>query len=151
MNARFFPVWAGLGATIAIGLLAYLDFATQSGYWLMAPFGATTVLVFGVPQSPLAQPRNVIFGHVLSATIGVIFATYVGIHPWSLAMATGCAIMVMLATKTTHPPAGANPMLIMLLGKSWGFIISPVLIGAVTIVLVGACVNRMTEKHFCPQ
>lgn len=104
MMTKLFPVWAGCGATVAIGLLAYLDFTTQSGFWLMAPFGATTVLVFGVPQSPLAQPKNVIFGHVLSATIGVLFASYVGIQPWSLALATGCAIMTMLATGTTPPP-----------------------------------------------
>ena len=141
MQARSFPVLAGSGAALAIGILAYLDQATTNGLWLMAPFGATTVLVFGVPQSPLAQPRNVICGHLLSAIIGVCFAQYVGVYPWSMALATGLAIMVMLATKTTHPPAGADPMLIMLLGKSWPFVLNPVLAGAVIIVAVGYMVN----------
>ena len=147
MLNKLFPVIAGLGATLAIGVLAYLDQNTEAGLWLMAPFGATTVLVFGVPASPLAQPKNVIVGHVLSSTIGVIFYSYIGVFPWSLALATGLAVMVMLATKTTHPPAGADPILIMLLGKSWSFILTPVFAGAVTIVLIGAYVNRLSEMR----
>ncbi|XPV75096.1 MAG: HPP family protein [Desulfovibrio sp.] len=145
MSNRYFPIIAGCGACFAIGVLAYLDALTHSGLWLMAPFGATTVLVFGVPKSQLAQPRNVIMGHVLSATIGVTFFTYVGVEPWSLAIATGFAVMLMIATNTTHPPAGADPILIMLLGKSWGFIITPVFAGAVTIVLIGIVVNKLKE------
>lgn len=143
MNKFVFPLIAGAFATLTIGILAYLDTVTNSTLWLMAPFGATVVLVFGVPKSPLAQPRNVIIGHFLTALIGVLFVEYVGIAPWSLALATGLAVTVMLLTNTTHPPAGANPMLIMLTGQSWAFLFNPVLIGACVIVGLGLVLNKL--------
>ncbi|EGQ9189806.1 HPP family protein, partial [Vibrio cholerae] len=113
---------------------------------LMAPFGATAVLVFGVPNSPLAQPKNVIFGHLITAFIGVIFTQYIGVSAISLAVATGLAVSAMLITKTTHPPAGANPLLIMLSGQGWSFLFTPVLLGAVVIVLVGKSMQMLTRQ-----
>ncbi|CAB1261780.1 HPP family protein [Vibrio cholerae] len=113
---------------------------------LMAPFGATAVLVFGVPNSPLAQPKNVIFGHLITSFIGVIFTQYIGVSAISLAVATGLAVSAMLITKTTHPPAGANPLLIMLSGQGWSFLFTPVLLGAVAIVLVGKSMQMLTRQ-----
>ncbi len=137
MNHILLSIIAGIGASIAIGSLSYFDHSFYNLALLMAPFGATTVLVFGVPDSPLAQPKNVILGHLLTAFVGVFFVQFIGVTPISLALATGIAVTLMLVTKTTHPPAGANPILIMLSGQSWGFLITPVLIGAVLIVLIG--------------
>ena len=136
MNNPIAHVLAGIGAALAIGLLAYLDSMGGEWMWLMAPFGATTVLVFGVPASALAQPKNVIFGHLITAAIGIAFSQYVGVSPITLALATGLAVSAMLFTKTTHPPAGANPVLIMLTPQGWEYLISPVLIGVVIIVLL---------------
>ncbi len=148
MSQNMFPVIAGIAATLAIGVLSYLDsFSISTGGWLMAPFGATAVLVFGVPTSPLAKPRNVILGHFLTAIIGVIFIKFVGVYPWSLALATGLAVTVMLVTKSTHPPAGANPILIMLTGQSWAFIFTPVLLGSCVIVIIGLVLNNLRELH----
>jgi CBS-domain-containing membrane protein len=144
MSKTIFSFVAGIAATLAISVLAYLDSLSISpGVWLMAPFGATVVLVFGVPASPLAQPKNVILGHFLTALIGVIFITYVGVQPWSLALATGLGVTTMLLTKTTHPPAGANPMLIMLTGQSWSFLFTPVLLGSCVIVVLGLVLNKL--------
>jgi CBS-domain-containing membrane protein len=144
MSKTIFSFVAGIAATLAISVLAYLDSLSISpGVWLMAPFGATVVLVFGVPTSPLAQPKNVILGHFLTALIGVIFITYVGVQPWSLALATGLGVTTMLLTKTTHPPAGANPMLIMLTGQSWSFLFTPVLLGSCVIVVLGLVLNKL--------
>ncbi|GAB6263616.1 HPP family protein [Photobacterium sp. CCB-ST2H9] len=137
MNQYSFALISGLGAAVAIGLLSLADSMTTSGLWLMAPFGATAVLVFGVPDSPLAQPKNVIFGHLLTAFIGVFFVSFVGVTPLTMAVASGLAVSAMLVTKTTHPPAGANPLLIMLTGQSWSFLFTPVLLGAVVMVLIG--------------
>ncbi len=137
---------AGFGAFLAIGLLALLDATLTEVALLMAPFGATAVLVFGVPESPLAQPKNVIFGHLITAFIGVFFTQIIGVSPLSLAMATGLAVSAMLLTKTTHPPAGANPLLIMLTGQSWGFLLTPVLVGAVVLVLVGKALLILRRK-----
>ncbi|MEI8593608.1 HPP family protein [Photobacterium sp. Hal280] len=142
MNQYGIALLSGLGAAVAIGLLSLAENLTSAGLWLMAPFGATAVLVFGVPDSPLAQPKNVIAGHLLTALIGVFFVSFVGVTPFTLALASGLAVSVMLLTKTTHPPAGANPLLIMLTGQSWSFLITPVLIGAVVMVLVGQLVNK---------
>lgn len=142
MNQYGVALISGLGAAVAIGLLSLAENLTSAGLWLMAPFGATAVLVFGVPDSPLAQPKNVIAGHLLTALIGVFFVSFIGVTPFTLALASGLAVSAMLLTKTTHPPAGANPLLIMLTGQSWSFLITPVLIGAVVMVLVGQLVNK---------
>ncbi|KGJ93635.1 HPP family protein [Colwellia psychrerythraea] len=146
MNHSLLSVIAGLGASLAIGLLSVMEANLSDVALLMAPFGATAVLVFGVPDSPLAQPKNVILGHLITAFIGVVFTQYVGVTPISLAIATGLGVTAMLLSKTTHPPAGANPILIMLSGQSWGFLITPVLMGAMIIVLVGKALRMMQNK-----
>ena len=147
MNNSLLSVFAGLGASVAIGLLSYMEANLGDIALLMAPFGATAVLVFGVPASPLAQPKNVILGHLITAFIGVVFTQYVGVTPLTLALATGLGVTAMLLSKTTHPPAGANPILIMLSGQSWGFLITPVLIGAVIIVFVGKAMRLLQNKY----
>ncbi|RXE98979.1 HPP family protein [Pseudoalteromonas sp. PS5] len=137
---------AGAGAFIAIAILAFSQTISVEYIFLMAPLGATAVLVFGVPKSPLAQPKNVIFGHIITATIGIIFAQYIGVNELTLAAATGVGVFGMLATKTTHPPAGANPILIMLAMEGWSFLFTPVITGAVILVLVGKATLLFTNK-----
>lgn len=128
-------VIAGGFAALAIFVLAYLQQRGDFGIWLMAPFGATAVLVFGVPTSPLARARNVIGGHLITAFIGVVFVNFVGVSPFEIAIASGLAISLMMLTRTVHPAAGANPILIMQSLQSWDFLVMPVLTGTVFIVL----------------
>ena len=131
---------AGVFSTFVLGFLAWLNYMGDYGIWLMAPFGATAVLVFGVPQSPLAKPKNVIGGHMLTAMIGVVFSYYSADSADSaimIGLAVGIAITLMIITKTIHPAAGANPILIIESGQSWDFLIMPVLAGTVFIVLSG--------------
>jgi CBS-domain-containing membrane protein len=146
MNHFFLSIIAGIGAFIAIGLLAFFNANLSHIALLMAPFGATAVLVFGVPDSPLAQAKNVIFGHLITAFIGVFFTQYIGVSPLTLALATGLSVSAMLMTKTTHPPAGANPILIMLSGQGWMFLITPVLLGSIIIVLLGTSVRVVVKR-----
>lgn len=146
MNRLVLAIFAGLGAAIAIGILTFSETEITNIALVMAPFGATTVLVFGLPESPLAQPKNVILGHFITAFIGVFFVEYIGVTPLSLALATGLAVSAMLVTKTTHPPAGANPLLIMLTGQSWAFLFTPVLFGAVVIVLLGKMMQQLRNR-----
>ncbi|MGI9279902.1 MAG: HPP family protein [Endozoicomonas sp.] len=146
MKRFLLPILSGVAAAITIAMLGYAENMQPELVFLMAPFGATAVLVFGIPESPLARPKNVIFGHLLTAFIGVAFSQYFEISALSLAAATGLAITGMLLTKTTHPPAGANPILIMLAGESWGFLLSPVLSGTIAIVLMGIVHQKLRQR-----
>lgn len=136
-NDALKAISAGLFSAITLCVLTWLDNLGSYGIWLMAPFGATAVLVFGVPSSPLAKAKNVIGGHFLTALIGVVFVNYIGVDTASIAVATGLAISMMMLTNTVHPAAGANPILIMVTGQSWTFLITPVLMGTIFIVLCG--------------
>ncbi|EGR1141821.1 TPA: HPP family protein [Vibrio parahaemolyticus] len=151
MNNLILSLVAGLGATLAIGVLSYAEVSLTEVVLLMAPFGATAVLVFGVPSSPLAQPKNVIIGHFITASIGIAFSQYVEITPITLAIATGLGVSAMLITKTTHPPVGANPILIMASGQGWSFLFTPVLFGAVVIVLVGKALQLLQSQYLNPR
>ena len=138
---------AGLGAFLAIMVLLYLQAASQLT-WLMASFGASCLIVFALPDSPLAQPRNVIAGHVLSAATGIAMAHFVGVTPVSMALAVALAIVLMLWTRTPHPPAGANPIIVMVMGSSWSFLLFPVLLGALILVAVACAVHKMNRQSY---
>lgn len=137
---------AGLGAAIAILILSLVSSSPLDLMALMAPFGATAVLVFGLPNSPLAQPKNVIFGHLITAFIGLLCLQLLGVTPLSLALATGLAVAGMMVTDTTHPPAGANPLLIMLTHQQWLFLLTPVLLGAIILVLTGKAYGHLKNN-----
>ncbi len=142
------PFLAGLGGMLVITVLAALSQQDGLGLWLMAPFGATMVIVFALPASPLAQPRNIVGGHLLAALVGLIVVSLFGVHSWSLGLAVGLAISLMMLTNTLHPPAGANPLLIMLAGKSWGFLLSPILPGTLLIVLLATLYHRLQQQPY---
>jgi len=142
---------AGIGAALCVSLLASMETLNNGVIWLMAPFGATMVILFGLPDSPLAQPRNIVAGHLLTTVVGVIVLNLFGVEPWSLGLAVGFAVMLMLATDTTHPPAGANPLLVMLTGQGWDFVVNPVLIGTLLIVGFGVLYHRVLLKRAYPK
>ncbi|WP_077288230.1 HPP family protein [Cognaticolwellia aestuarii] len=147
MNRYWLSIVAGVGAAFTIGLLLLIEAKMANIVLVMAPFGASAVLVFGVASSPLAQPKNVILGHLITAFIGVFFYQYIGVTPVTLAIATGLGVTSMLVSKTTHPPAGANPILIMLSGQGWLFLVTPVLIGSIIIVFMGKGFEKLQQHH----
>ncbi|MFD0698216.1 HPP family protein [Paenibacillus sp. GCM10027628] len=138
------PGGGGFLAILVCGLLG--DAAKVS--LLMAPFGASCVIAFALPQSPLAQPRSLVGGHALSTLVGLCALTAFGVHAWSLALAVGAAIALMLMSRTLHPPAGADPLLVMLTGAKWSFLFTPVLLGAVLLVLVALGYHRATKVSY---
>ncbi|MCG9679127.1 MULTISPECIES: HPP family protein [Vibrio] len=148
MNHYLSALISGVGASLAIGFLLVLESNIENVMLVIAPFGATAVLVFGLPQSPLAQPKNVIMGHLITAIIGVTFSQYMDVNPMNLAIATGLGITCMLVSKTTHPPAGANPILIMLAGYGWSFLITPVLVGSIAIVFMSKTLQKIQSYSF---
>lgn len=140
---------AGSGGFLAILLLASLSQFGMTAL-IMAPFGASCVLLFALPDAPLSQPRNVIGGHLISASLGFIFYTFAPNTPLFAAMAVGVAIAAMVLSKTTHPPAGANPLLFFLAAKplsAW-FLLTPVASGAILLVLMATLYHRATGKLY---
>ena len=135
-------ILAGIGAACAIAATAGLSQFTGAAL-LMAPFGASCFLAFAVPDSPLAQPRNIVFGHLLSTLTGLIVLSIIGDDWISMAFAVGLAVALMQGTRTGHPPAGADPLVVFAIGPSWDFVVFPVFTGALVIVLVALVFNNL--------
>ena len=139
---------SAFGAFLCISLLSYLNFSNLGAVWLIPPFGASMVLVMAVHESPLAHPKNILFGHLLSAFAGVFVFSILGSSFVSLGLAVGLAIFLMMATKTVHPPAGANPIIAILGAKGISFILMPVAIGASFIVLFAIIYNKVLKRKY---
>lgn len=141
---------AWLGGCLAIGIIAYLANISHTAL-VLGSFGASCVLVFGFPESPFSQPRNVIAGHFISSLVGLAFLAAFGTVWWSVALAAGTAIACMLLTRTVHPPAGSNPVIVMLTMPTWDFLLTPTLIGAVLLVLVAVIFNNLPKERAYPK
>ncbi|MBL4677326.1 MAG: HPP family protein [Mucilaginibacter sp.] len=149
-NSVEFSTYSGLGGLVAVSVIALLSEQTTVPM-IMAPLGASCVLAFGVPDSPLAQPRNIVGGHFIASLIGLAVYHVLGQAWYSMAIGVGLAIFLMQLTKTTHPPAGADPLIIILSGASWKFLISPVLSGSLILVAVAVLFNNIHSKRKYPK
>ncbi|HZG86527.1 MAG TPA: HPP family protein [Paenibacillus sp.] len=138
-----------VGGFVAIGLLAWLTASTGTP-WLMAPFGASCVLAFGVWDAPLSQPRNIVGGHLVSTFVGLLFSHLFGDGVWVIAAAVGTAISAMILTRTTHPPAGADPIVVILESAAWSFLVFPVLVGACIIAALAVLINNADKNRKYP-
>ena len=141
---------AWLGGVLAIAAVAALT-NTLSVALVLGSFGASCVLVFGYPDVPFSQPRNVIAGHFISSLIGLLFLSVFGPHWWSVALAVGTAIALMMLTRTVHPPAGSNPVIVFLSQPAWAFLWFPTLFGAVAVVAVALIYNNATRDARYPK
>lgn len=147
-------VFKGLiGGTLGIMILLLISEYSQY-IWIMAPFGATCVLLFAASGSPLAQPRNVILGHLITAFIGILFLKLFEINTVTISLAVGLGIALMQLCRAIHPPAGANPLVILLTASTvhygWDFLITPVLVGSISLVLVAVFVNSIFDGKKWP-
>ena len=151
--------WSFLGSFVGIGILAYLESIHFSGsdmVYLIGSFGASSVLIYGIIQSPFSQPRNLIGGHLISAFIGVTVNKLVPDIVWIAApLAVSLSIIFMQITKTLHPPGGATA-LIAIIGsdkiKALGYfyVVSPVLVGTLILLLTALLFNNMTSSRSYP-
>ncbi len=151
--------WSFIGAFIGIGLIAFIQDHTLNEFenmYLIGSFGASSVLVYGAIQSPLAQPRNLIFGHVISAIIGVTVYKVLPDILWLTApLSVALSIVCMQITKTLHPPGGATA-LIAVIGsekiKALGYfyVLSPVLTGSLILLIVALIFNNVTSHRKYP-
>ncbi len=134
-----------MGATIGIILLQVLSESSNIAL-LVAPFGATFVLVFALPESPLVKPKNIIGGYLIATVTGLVFYQFLGNNPYSLGLAFGISFVLMQLTKTLHPPAGSIPLLIMFSKPDWSYIITPILVGVILILVYEKFYNFVLDK-----
>ncbi len=141
---------AGIFSTITIGILTLLTYKTQLGIFLVASFGSSMVLLYGYPDSPFAQPKNVFFGHLLTALIGVLFL-FLPLPIYILIpIAVGAGVGLMILFGVTHPPAGGNPIIVIMGGVSFNYLISPIITGSIIILAFGIILNRFILKKKYP-
>ncbi|MFD2249605.1 CBS-domain-containing membrane protein [Pseudochelatococcus lubricantis] len=141
-------VVGGCSALVIFGLASAGQYA--HALFLMASFGASCVLVLTLPQSPLAQPRNVIGGHILSAAAGLLSLSVFGQTPLSMAAGVGLAIFAMAVTATLHPPGAGNPVIVIGGGYGLWYLVTPVATGAVVIVAFALLYHRLVSGHIYP-
>lgn len=140
---------AGLGAALAIGFVAALAAATGQPL-LLGSLGASCVFLFGLPEAPFSQPRNVLGGHLLSALVGLVALKLLGPSAWALALALGAAVGLMFLTRTVHAPAGSNPVIIFLAQPGWSFLFAPTLLGAAGVLLIAVLYNNAVHPRRYP-
>ena len=152
--------WTFLGSFVGIGLLGFIQskyLSTSDNVLLIGSFGASSVLIYGVINSPLAQPRNLIGGHVICALIGVTVHKLIPGEVWlSSALAVSISIVVMQITKTLHPPGGATALIAnigstKILALGYWYVICPVLVGAIILLFVAIFFNNRTSHRSYPR
>ncbi|MCZ4243551.1 HPP family protein [Pedobacter punctiformis] len=152
--------WTFVGSFLGIGIIGFLNskyFTAYENLFLIGSFGASSVLIYGLINSPLAQPRNVIGGHVVSALVGVTIYKLIPGELWlSSALSVSLSIVFMQITKTLHPPGGATALIANLSSPKiqalgYMYVLSPVLSGVIILVLVAILCNNATSHRSYPK
>tara|TARA_B100001121_G_scaffold281059_1_gene273483 strand:+ start:16 stop:483 length:468 start_codon:yes stop_codon:yes gene_type:complete len=142
---------AGIFSFITICALTLLTYKTEFGIFLIASFGSTMVLLYGYPESPFAQPKNIFFGHLLTSGVGVL-CLYVPLPEYILIpFAVGLGVGLMIICNVTHPPAGGNPIIVILGGASFEYLINPIISGSLIILVFGVVLNKLILKKNYPK
>ena len=142
---------AGLFSFITIGILTLLTYKTEYGIFLIASFGSSMVLLYGYPESPFAQPKNVFFGHVLTAAVGMFFLYFVPLPLFLIIpLAVGFGVGLMILFNVTHPPAGGNPIIVIIGSVSVDYLLTPVISGSIIILIFAIIINRLILKKNYP-
>ncbi len=142
---------AGLFSFITISILTLLTYKTAYGVFLLASFGSSMVLLYGYPESPFAQPKNVFFGHFITTAIGLIFLNFVPFPIYIIIpLAVGFGVGFMILLNVTHPPAGGNPIIVIIGSVSFDYLLSPVISGSLIIIISAIAVNRFILKKTYP-
>ena len=142
---------AGVLSIITIGFLTILTYKTEFGLFLVASFGSTMVLLYGYPESPFAQPKNIFFGHLLTSIVGVTFVNFLPMPIYiMIPLAVGFGVFFMILAGVTHPPAGGNPIIVIIGSASFSYIISPIIVGSAIVLIFGLVLNRFILKKEYP-
>jgi len=142
---------AGLFSTITIAALTFLTYKTQYGIFLIASFGSSMVLLYGYPESPFAQPKNIFFGHLVTSVVGILVLFYVPLPIYiTIPVAVGAGVGLMIILNVTHPPAGGNPIIVIIGSVSLDYLINPIITGTIIILIFGIILNRLILKKKYP-
>ena len=142
---------AAVFSTFTIGVLSLLTYKTPYGLFLIASFGSTMVLLYGYPESPFAKPKNIFFGHLLTSFVGVFFVNYVPLPIYVIIpLAVGAGVGLMIILNVTHPPAGGNPIIVIMGSVSFEYLISPVISGSIIVIIFGVILNKFIAKRKYP-
>ena len=141
---------AGFFSAVTIGVLTVLTYKSTLGYFIAGSFGSSMVLLFGFPESPFAQPKNVFFGHLCTALVGVIFVNLVPLPIYiNIALGVGAGVFFMILLNIVHPPAGGNPIIVIIGSASYDYLISPIIFGCIIILLIAILVNKfLLQKNY---
>ena len=143
---------AALFSAITIGALTYLTYKTTFGLFLIASFGSSMVLLYGYPESPFAQPKNIFFGHLLTSVVGIIVLNFISLPIYiTIPVAVGLGVGLMILFNVTHPPAGGNPIIVIIGSVSLDYLISPVILGSIIVLIFGVIINRFILKKKYPK
>ena len=142
---------AGLFSIITIGVLTFLTYKTEFGVFLLASFGSSMVLLYGYPESPFAQPKNIFLGHLVTATVGVFFVNFIPLQIYiTIPLAVGIGVGLMILLNITHPPAGGNPIIVIIGSTSFEYLFNPIITGSIIILIFGVILNRFILKKNYP-
>ena len=141
---------AGFFSAFTIGVLTVLTYKSTLGYFIAGSFGSSMVLLFGFPESPFAQPKNVFFGHLLTALVGVIFVNYISLPIYiNIPLAVGAGVFFMILLNVVHPPAGGNPIMVIIGSASYEYLINPIIFGCIIILLLAILINKfLLQKDY---
>ena len=143
---------AGFFSAITIGVLTLLTYKTDYGLFLVASFGSTMVLLYGYPESPFAHPKNIFFGHLVTAVVGVLVLIFIPLPEYILIpIGVGFGVFFMIMLNVTHPPAGGNPIIVIIGSASFDYLISPIIVGSVIIIIFGVVLNKFILKKNYPK
>tara|TARA_Y100001949_G_scaffold77781_1_gene65845 strand:+ start:159 stop:617 length:459 start_codon:yes stop_codon:yes gene_type:complete len=143
--------FAGIFSIFTIGVLTALTYKTELGIFIIASFGSSMVLLFGYPESPFAQPKNVFFGHLLTALVGMFFLHFIPLPLFIIIpLAVGFGVALMILFNVTHPPAGGNPIIVIIGSVSIDYLLSPVISGSIIIIIFAIVLNRLILKKKYP-
>tara|TARA_A100000164_G_C21741433_1_gene692499 strand:+ start:231 stop:695 length:465 start_codon:yes stop_codon:yes gene_type:complete len=142
---------AGFFSTLTILILTILTYKTEFGIFLIASFGSSMVLLYGYPESPFAQPKNIFFGHLLTALVGIIFLNFLPLPLYLvIPLAVGFGVGLMIFFNVTHPPAGGNPIIVIIGSVSLDYLLNPIITGSIIVIIFGIIINRFILKKSYP-
>ena len=145
-------ILAGLFSFITIGALTILTYKTDYGVFLIASFGSSMVLLYGYPESPFAQPKNVFFGHLLTSVVGIFFLNFIPLPIYlTIPLAVGSGVALMILFNVTHPPAGGNPIIVIIGSVSIEYLLNPIITGSIIILIFAIVLNRLILKKDYPK